>query len=671
MKKNRLVWPLPLFPLPLLFPVLLVVLLVIFHWVKLGNIEDISDSSNTRIFSSTGFRVEDGRYFLDNNEKGALVIKFVSTTHFREGYCYLNFYSNPAVENKISLSTNGDQWLVISKNLSYHDNKLSLTKYINGLDQFSLRFEVKNHSQEKLEMFSLNDLYLTSRSKPYQIRNYLYLSICIACLFYILRLKKISIRKSGLLTISFGLCLIGLVLKGPVSLDFSPDLLLLLFAIYLFLVSKGRPLSPPPAFYILILVSASVCFSTVETWFFQKGLVILTLFIVFLWIFLKYLGMKKWPQIILLFVIISGIFFRGVALWTVIKTGGEIGPDESGYDEFARVFQFTHFYQARFREPLFLAVVSIYFYILKGLGLFDLLEANNFLPIRSLTFLFSILLIVLTYKIARDLWDEKAGLIAAGLMAASSVLIMNAVRGTIMEFFSLLNLSLFYLLFIEKKMELTKKLLLLSIIGSALLLTRSSTPLISIFILVYAIITEKKYRNWKMIIPVLLAVLLASPFYINNKKKWGELNFIANYHATWWKNYEFADQVGHQRTETLQENAYSGERVTPYAYFFKFHSLSEVVKRVLLGYHMVFSKWIYKYETLVMPLMIVGLILIALSPYRAVAVMWAVMILPYTFIFSLKGGREAFVYESFPFLALSAAYVFNKFINNIWLKRPN
>jgi hypothetical protein len=66
-----------------------------------------------------------------------------------------------------------------------------------------------------------------------------------------------------------------------------------------------------------------------------------------------------------------------------------------------------------------------------------------------------------------------------------------------------------------------------------------------------------------------------------------------------------------------------------------------------------------------MPLMVVGLILASLSHYSCVAVMWALLILPYAFIVPLKGGRESFVYESFPFLALSTAYILNKFFNHI------
>jgi hypothetical protein len=643
-----------------LFLISLVVLIAIFHWVKLGNIEDILDSSNRTIVFFQGFSSKDGHYFLEGGQIGKLIIKFTSTTRFREGYCYLDFYSDSLVKNEISISARGDKWQIISQNLSYQNNKLALTKYINGWDQFYLRFIARNQSKTKLEILSLNNFYLSSRSRAYQIRNLLYLIICLPCLFGIFHLKKISLIWIWLLIILSGFGMLSLAWKKPVVIDFSPDILLLLLTIYLFFILK-KNLSPPLLFYALLLISASIFFATVETWFFQLPLFILSGFLLgILWPILQYVQVRRKNHIILFFALGYGILLRGIYLWIILKTGAGIGSDESGYDELARSFQFSHFYAASYREPLFVASLKAYFWFLQRLNVFDLLESNNFLPIRSFSFIFSILLILLTYKIARNLWNEKTGLIAASLMSASSILITNATRGTIMEFFSFLNLCFFYLVFIEKGIGINKRLVLLGITGGALLLTRSSTPYIILLILIYGMITDKRYQTWKIAITILLAVILASPFYINNKKRWGEFNFIANYHATWWKNYEFTDWVGHQRAEVLEKDGYAGERVTPYTYFFKYHSFSEVLKRIILGYHMAFSKWIYKYETLVMPLMAGGLILIFLSPYRAVGIMWIVLILPYAFVLSLRGGPERFIYESFPFIALSAAYIIDK-----------
>ena len=626
---------------------------ILFDRINLVPNSDFVEKDNQEVLQFTGFVGRESQFFLPPHTEGEMILRFSSTTLFKEGDAYLSFFASSQVKNAVNISFDGQKWKLISQNLLYDNNKLPLTGYINGERKLYFKLWAKNDASIDQQVLNYFEFTLISRTKRFLVLNTLYLSLCFPALFFLLRFSSLALWQAAIFSGSSFVAATLVVYLTPAALDFSPALLIVILGLSI-LIAHQRDKDLPLSFYGLVIASLILYFASNKILAFEKHLIFLVLLLIITSKTLSYLEIKDKYKFLLALVIFFGILSRVIALLVTVHSGGDIDPDASTYHELVEEFELSNFYKASFREPFPLLILKAHYYLLNLAGAYDLWQASNFIPLRTFSLIFSVITIIATYLIARDIFDTRIGIISAAMVSSSYFLIQNSQRGLMTEFYTFFMLVFFYLLFVKRE-----NIFFLGIVGAILLLTRTSTQLIMALALLYAIIIERGLRTPKIILPIFIAVLISLPFYLNNKKKFGELNFVTNYHTTWWKNYEFHDQIGHPTLATLQTDGYAGGRVSPAKYYFHYHTLSEVIKRITLGYHKAFSKWVLRYDPLIMPLAIIGMVLLLFSRYHYVVVMWALMILPYAFILPLRGGSERFVYESYPFFAVAVAYSWN------------
>ena len=640
------------------FILCLLILGVVSHYVSLGatqNFQDIQDNGGIQVFSRINVKSRDGGHHLGGKKRGELVLLCKSITIFREGHVYLNFYYGDGVENEIAISKDNKEWKIISRDTKYEANKLPLTRYINGWPRFYLRLKAENNNNKNHLILKDLTFSLESRSKKYILKNFLYLLLCVPTLFYLFQLKTTSIKKS--LFLSSGISFLGIyyLVMLPNYLDFTPDFFLILISLHILLIYRKID-SIPLNLYLMVLAGTVLYLFSTDFLLNQRHLVNIVVLVSILWKVLNYFQIEQKYKLLLLIILLYGTYARINQLLVDINSGAPMAPDAMAYNELLQTFQFSNFYGASYREPLPVAAMKLYYKILQTLGLFDSWQARNFLPLRSFSVIFSILVILLTYYLGKDLVSEKVGIIASLLVAGNYLLISHSTYGLATEFYLVFIFIFFNFLFSPNKLSIATKSLLVGILGGGLFLVRSSAPFLLVSSLVLAGIKRRKDRNPILLLSIFIAGLIAFPFYLNSKKHYGEYDYITRSQAISWRNYEFMDQAGYLRKEALDKNIFLGEKITPFEYYFKLHSPTEIARRLVLGVHYAFANRIYMFDKLIMPLTAIGLILILFSRFWIITLLWGIMILPYLFILTLN-APERYTYESFPLMAIAIAYM--------------
>jgi hypothetical protein len=675
---NRSVHTIRLSPkLALTFFIILLLIAALLHIFKLRvNIDDIHLDNIQQLVNAKGFSWDQGIFKLPGHTTGELTFLLHSPTLFRKGELYLSFMHNNVITNEIAISYNGHQWTKISQDVDYSNNRLPLTAYINGSKRFYLSFKAQNLSPLPQKVLQRIDIFLTSRAEALIIRNIFYLIILTLGMFFLLHALTVSRHLVASIVI---LSLLGYSLLIWIQhqlLDFSPDLLILLFSTYLFILYQ-RKASISLHWYLLALASLTIYLATTNFLDHQIHLIYLSLLVGAVWWGLNYLGKRsnffiskqhfqslfyclyRHKYLLLLLIIMSyGAYIRIHSLNQITQYGGTMAPDALDYDQLARGFHYKNFYHPSYREPLPIMAIKTH-YILLGLvrKLNWWQEEGNYFPIRSFSMLYSILVILLTYYLAKGLINPSVGIISATLVSGNYFLIFSSTQGLVTEFYMVILMSFYYFVLIENKIRINKKLFLIGILGGVLSLTRSSGLYLLIIILGYLALRDRQYRNLKLGIPIFIAILISFPFNWANKKYYGEFNFVANNHATFYKNYEFMDMVGHLPRKVVKKDPYySGTRVTPGEYCFRYHTLPEIGKRVASGIRYVFSDRLYLFDPLITPLVLVGMPLLLLKQRFNVLFLWLLTLLPYAVFLSLNSDFR-FTYESFPFMAMAAAFV--------------
>ncbi|MCB2156895.1 glycosyltransferase family 39 protein [bacterium] len=124
-----------------------------------------------------------------------------------------------------------------------------------------------------------------------------------------------------------------------------------------------------------------------------------------------------------------------------------------------------------------------------------------------------------------------------------------------------------------------------AIVGTAMVLTRISA--LSFIVPIIAWEAIRKRWNWgEVFIPVLLLIVLLAPHLRFNQRHSpdGDLFYSSTVHTRFYLNAEHIGEPGWPTAEEYRANPYSGDPVTSLGYFFKFHTLPEVIVGHVKGY---------------------------------------------------------------------------------------
>jgi hypothetical protein len=260
--------------------------------------------------------------------------------------------------------------------------------------------------------------------------------------------------------------------------------------------------------------------------------------------------------------------------------GTALDSDAHGYFNFARrmdLFSATGFFSAQFgmREPMYLFIAKTI------LGLTGFTETH----LRFVSCLFSVLVVMLSWRLGKKWLAEPVGLLAAALLAVHPYLIELGARGLREEVFTCLLLTLLIIgRDFPKRSPLAKALSAGFTIG-AILLTRSETLPLILAVMVCLMLFERKTWPWATVVPALcIGVALLFPHLYNTYSQYGNPFYAVNTHTRFYANLEFAGRPGFPTQEELAvKGLYAGPTITPFAYYFKLHTPLELITTSATG----------------------------------------------------------------------------------------
>ncbi|MBN2105976.1 MAG: glycosyltransferase family 39 protein [Deltaproteobacteria bacterium] len=254
----------------------------------------------------------------------------------------------------------------------------------------------------------------------------------------------------------------------------------------------------------------------------------------------------------------------------VIRLAGTaLDSDAHGYLNFARrmdLFNATGFFSAQFgmREPMYLFIAK------------TILDLTGFTEthLRFVSCLFSVLVVMLSWRLGKKWLAEPIGILAAALLAVHPYLIELGARGLREEVFTCLLLVLLIIGRDSPKRSSLAKALSAGFTIGAILLTRSETLPLILAVMVCLMLFEKKTWAWRTVLPSLgIGVALLSPHLYNTWSQYGNPFYAVNTHTRFYANLEFAGRPGFPTQEELAvKGLYTGPTITPFEYYFKLHT---------------------------------------------------------------------------------------------------
>lgn len=284
-------------------------------------------------------------------------------------------------------------------------------------------------------------------------------------------------------------------------------------------------------------------------------------------------------SLLLLGVLVVGLLPRHLNLLRVLNA--PLDPDALVYRAYAEkmtLFGENGFYSASFsiREPFFLLAAKAFF----------LVFGPSDTHLRLLSLLLSLAAILLTHRLARELFGYGLGLLAALGMALSIPLIVESGRGLRLELEMVLLLLFCHVGFVKKGMTKLHRVLLLGLLGGLTVLTRSSyLPGLALLMVAAALTHERPLKRVALMgsLAVLLMILLLAPHQCMIYKRHGDPFWDTNMHTRWFANLEFGGKPGFPSREELARDAYVGPKLTYAEYLFKLHTPAEAIIGTLRG----------------------------------------------------------------------------------------
>ena len=417
-------------------------------------------------------------------------------------------------------------------------------------------------------------------------------------------------------------------------------------------------------------------------------------------------GKEKVTRVLFLLIMLLAVYLRWNEL--INMAGTFIDGDARGYYRYGEqmdLFSQQGFYSAQFdkREPLYILMVKLFFFIFGVSGT----------HLRLVSFLFSLVTIYLTYKVGKEWFNEMVGLIAAFILTIHPYLIQLSARGLRAEWFATLVLLFVYYSYVKEHMHALLRTAVAGLLIGCMLLTRSESFLMVVISMVaYPFVARSKW-NYKMVFTaLLLGITLLIPHQYSMYKKHGDPLYTVNQYTRFYANREFAGQEGFPSKEELAtKGMYTGRKITPAEYYFSLHTPWQLIYYSTVGFakihlampfHFALGKgnlrsidyalgelkasfnskqllesgkgivsilqkdWLdYALASLVLLSFILGVFLIAFSPYRILLAYMFLLQLQTSFIAYL-GIDSRLTVHSYPFIALCCGCGIWWFFSVLW-----
>lgn len=449
-----------------------------------------------------------------------------------------------------------------------------------------------------------------------------------------------------------------------------PVLFILLFTTLLPLLIfswSDRSLNIEIAISAALFVPGLFCISFFGFDFASCSLLILSATAVIIAYLLKTSEEKMLTCVTMTIIILVGLYLR----WNILTDIqlNHLAGDAQQYRDLA--INLTNPFSTGTREPFFV-------WMQKG---FQLVFGNGPLTSRLISLCFSLLLIYATYYLGKIISGTRTALLSTAIISLNPWLASQSVRGLRLELYSVMLICFVVLLIKLKRTRHTGFLIAASIMGGFLSLLRiNSFWLVLVPLFIWSLLYTKR-KLWSVLPAVLIPLIMIVPHLIHNYRVFKDPWHSINTHVLYYKNYEVRSNMNYTTLKELEiDEAYSGEKETPFKYIFQRHSISQVITNTVKGYLAVYNGFLsrsgfFKHILMLKWLFMIGAIIIIFTRYWYLLLNMIYWIGPTSFIIGTATVFDPrLAYHIMPFIALTCALTISLFFeknpeNIFWVNK--
>jgi hypothetical protein len=318
--------------------------------------------------------------------------------------------------------------------------------------------------------------------------------------------------------------------------------------------------------------------------------------------------------------------------------------DVRSYLDRAQSLSLFGFYDASFREPLYVAIVGIFLWLFGGQGIGILIQS----------LFFSIAVLPLAYLLAIRVANRWWALAALLPITLHEWLILEAPSGYRMSTYAFFVLAFTGWVFLGKSRSWHTDAAVTGILGSAVCLIRLSGLSLVLPLLVLKAWERRRQENWKAIwVSALVILVLIGPFLVNCYREHGDPFYAVSFHTQFWLDAE--------RTERA-------ERPVSLTRYLLDRDIVDLAKGTLKGLTFLpirtFWRGLARFpwmNALIVAAGILGLLVVLKTRYRFLTVAYLTHLLPFAYIQNFPSGEmPRFVMPAYFFLVLAAIWILDR-----------
>ncbi len=216
---------------------------------------------------------------------------------------------------------------------------------------------------------------------------------------------------------------------------------------------------------------------------------------------------------------------------------------------------------------------------------FNLFGTNSEIALRLSSLIFHLLTIGLVFMYGKKIKSFTTGLIASLFIGTHAYLVQLSARGLRDSAFTFaLTLLIFFIFEANYKKIIAKISFILTSLFLVYLRLHSLFQIITIVpvLAVCKRIKKSPYIRQSLFIIITL-ILISFPIINHNLKTYDTWNYSEQMHLKWNANVEFAGKPGFPSKESVAINPFQGPPISPFTYFFKLHTIPDLIKSTIGG----------------------------------------------------------------------------------------
>lgn len=289
------------------------------------------------------------------------------------------------------------------------------------------------------------------------------------------------------------------------------------------------------------------------------------------------------------------------------------------------------------------------------IGFWKLFGEGSEIGIRLSSLLFHLLTIIFVFIYGKKINSFITGFVASLFIATNPYLVELSGRGLRDSAFTFLTLTFVFLLFAVDLKKVVNKIWL-AVIGMLAIYLRLHS-LIQYLILAPVSLINGKNNLKNIIFCYLILIAVALPLINYNLKKYGVWNYSESMHLKWNTNVEFSGQPGFPSKEEERKNPYQGPEISTTTYFFKLHTVNDLIVSSTMGIIKTFKDLYFKKNLIGLILFILGSVLMLRNKHLVyIPILVFLLEIPHFFLVAKGLVEYRSMTQSFPLIGLTIGF---------------